>query len=72
MKFTELKDKSIAELQELLKEKKSLLFEKRLKLKTMQLPNTSELRVVRKDIARINTAIGAKQDVKQNINKDAK
>lgn len=72
MKFTELKDKSIAELQELLKEKKSLLFEKRLKLKTMQLPNTSELRVVRKDIARINTAIGAKQDVKQNINKDVK
>ncbi|MGX2985091.1 50S ribosomal protein L29 [Helicobacter sp. 23-1048] len=72
MKFTELKDKSIAELQELLKEKKSLLFEKRLKLKTMQLPNTSELRVVRKDIARINTAIGAKQDVKQNTNKDTK
>lgn len=72
MKFTELKDKNIAELQELLKEKKSLLFEKRLKLKTMQLPNTSELRAVRKDIARINTALSAKQDVKQNATKDTK
>lgn len=72
MKFTELKDKSVAELQELLKEKKLLLFDKKLKLKTMQLPNTSELRAVRKDIARINTAISAKQDVKRNANKDTK
>ncbi|WP_066389704.1 50S ribosomal protein L29 [Helicobacter himalayensis] len=64
MKFTELKDKDIAELQKLLKEKKSLLFETRLKLKTMQLTNSSELRVVRKDIARINTALNAKKDTK--------
>ncbi|RDU54377.1 50S ribosomal protein L29 [Helicobacter sp. MIT 00-7814] len=64
MKFTELKDKDIAELQKLLKEKKSLLFETKLKLKTMQLTNSSELRVVRKDIARINTALNAKKDTK--------
>lgn len=64
MKFIELKDKDIAELQKLLKEKKSLLFETKLKLKTMQLTNSSELRVVRKDIARINTALNAKKDTK--------
>lgn len=64
MKFTELKDKDIVELQKLLKEKKSLLFETRLKLKTMQSTNPSELKFVRKDIARISTAINAKKDVK--------
>ena len=64
MKFTELKDKDIVELQKLLKERKSLLFETRLKLKTMQSTNPSELKFVRKDIARINTAINAKKDTK--------
>lgn len=64
MKFTELRDKDIVELQKLLKEKKSLLFETRLKLKTMQSTNPSELKFVRKDIARINTAINAKKDAK--------
>lgn len=64
MKFTELQDKDIVELQKLLKEKKSLLFETRLKLKTMQSTNPSELKFVRKDIARINTAINAKKDAK--------
>ena len=64
MKFTELKDKDIVELQKLIKEMKSLLFETRLKLKTMQSTNPSELKFVRKDIARINTAINAKKDVK--------
>ena len=62
MKFTDLKDKDIAELQKMLKEKKSLLFEKRLQLKTMQLTNPSEIKVIRKDIARINTALSAKKD----------
>nr|WP_317404132.1 50S ribosomal protein L29 [uncultured Helicobacter sp.] len=60
MKFTELQDKDIAELQKMLKEKKSLLFEKRLQLKTMQLTNPSEIKTIRKDIARINTALSAK------------
>ncbi|AAP77983.1 MULTISPECIES: 50S ribosomal protein L29 [Helicobacter] len=62
MKFIDLKDKDIAELQKMLKEKKSLLFEKRLQLKTMQLTNPSEIKVIRKDIARINTALSAKKD----------
>jgi len=43
----------------LLKEKKVLLFTLRQKLKTMQLTNPNEIKEVRRDIARINTAISA-------------
>ncbi|AXX91837.1 50S ribosomal protein L29 [Malaciobacter molluscorum LMG 25693] len=59
MNYTDLKDKSLTELNELLKEKKVLLFELKAKLKTMQLTNTSELKAAKKDIARIQTAITA-------------
>lgn len=59
MKYTELKDKTAEELNAMLKEKKLLLFTLKQKLKTMQLTNTNELRVVKKDIARISTAISA-------------
>ncbi|KAB7885120.1 50S ribosomal protein L29 [Poseidonibacter ostreae] len=59
MNYIDLKDKSLQELTELLKEKKVLLFELKAKLKTMQLTNTSELRVAKKDIAKIQTAITA-------------
>ncbi|MCK9161158.1 MAG: 50S ribosomal protein L29 [Arcobacter butzleri] len=59
MKYIDLKDKSLEELQAVLKEKKVLLFELKAKLKTMQLTNTSELRDVKKSIARIQTAITA-------------
>jgi len=59
MTYSDISGKSLTELSELLKEKKVLLFELKLKLKTMQLTNTSELRAVKKDIARIQTAITA-------------
>jgi len=59
MKYTELQDKSVAELQELLKEKKVEVFTLKAKLKTMQLNNTSELKAARKDVARIMTALSA-------------
>ncbi len=59
MNYTDIKDKSLEELNTLLKEKKVLLFELKIKQKTMQLTNTSELKVVKKDIARIKTAITA-------------
>jgi len=59
MNYSDINDKSLQELNDLLKEKKVLLFELKLKLKTMQLTNTSELRAVKKDIARIQTAITA-------------
>ena len=59
MKYTDIKNKSVAELNALLKEKKVLLFTLRQKLKTMQLSNPNEIRAVRKEIAQINTAISA-------------
>lgn len=61
IKLNDIKDKDINELQAMLKEKKLKLFELRLQLKTMQLTNYSEISVVRKEIARINTAISAKR-----------
>lgn len=59
MTYSSINTKTKEELKTLLKEKKVLLFELKVKLKTMQLTNTSELRVVKKDIARIQTALGA-------------
>jgi len=59
MKYTNITEKNSEELTVMLKEKKVLLFELKTKLKTMQLTNTSELRVVKKDIAKIQTAITA-------------
>jgi large subunit ribosomal protein L29 len=59
MKYTDLKEKSLSDLETLLKEKKLELFSLRIKKQMSQLQNTSEIRMVRKDIARINTAISA-------------
>ncbi|ABS52247.1 MULTISPECIES: 50S ribosomal protein L29 [Campylobacter] len=59
MKYTELNGKSVEELNSLLKEKKLLLFNLKQKLKTMQLTNPKEISIVKKDIAKINTAINA-------------
>ncbi len=61
MKYTELMEKSLEELNGLLREKRLLLFQLRVKLKTMQLQDNSEIRKTRKDIARILTAISAKK-----------
>lgn len=59
MKYTDLADKSAADLQKLLKEKKTELFTLKIKQKMMQLTNTGELRDAKRDIARINTALTA-------------
>ncbi len=59
MKYTDLNDKTAAELQGMLKEKKIELFTLKIKQKMMQLTNTSEIRTAKKDIARINTAMNA-------------
>jgi large subunit ribosomal protein L29 len=59
MKFIDLKDKSLDELNKLLDEKKLELFQLKVKKQMSQLQNTAEIRLVRKDIARINTAITA-------------
>ncbi len=59
MNYTDIQEKSEAELLELLKEKKLELFTLKAKQRTMQLQNTSELKVAKKDIAKINTALTA-------------
>jgi len=59
MKYIDLKEKSLKELNEMLKEKKVLIFKLKAKLKTMQLTNPNEIKEARRDIARINTAISA-------------
>ena len=59
MNYSDINGKTLQELNDLLKEKKVLLFELKLKLKTMQLTNTSELRAAKKEIAQIQTAITA-------------
>ena len=59
MNYIDLKDKTQEELLAQLKEKKLELFTLNAKQKTMQLTNTSELRVAKKDIARIQTALTA-------------
>lgn len=57
MKYSDLADKNVTELNALLKEKKTHLFTLKIKKQMMQLQNTSELRVAKKDIARIQTAL---------------
>lgn len=59
MKYSDLEGKTSAELQAMLKEKKTELFTLKIKQKMMQLQNTSELTVAKKDIAKINTALTA-------------
>ncbi len=59
MKYSDLTDKTAAELQAMLKEKKTEHFTLKIKQKMMQLTNTSELNAAKKDIARINTALSA-------------
>ncbi len=59
MKYTDLDGKDAKALSELLKEKKLLLFKLRGKLRTMQLNNPNEIKEVKKDIARIQTAVTA-------------
>ena len=66
MKYSDLKDKSLADLEALLKEKKTELFGLRMKKQLSQLQNVSEIRMVRKDIARINTAIKAVKKASSN------
>ena len=61
LNFGDLLQKTEAELQELLKNKKMELFETRMKLKTMQLQDTSLVSKIRKDIARIKTAMRQKR-----------
>ena len=64
MKYTELEGKDAKALNELLKEKKLLLFKVKSKLRTMQLNNPNEIKEIRKDIARIKTALSSLKNSK--------
>ncbi len=59
MNYTDIQSKNEKELLEMLKSKKLEVFTLKAKQRTMQLTNTSELRVAKKDIAKINTALSA-------------
>ncbi|AEA01866.1 MULTISPECIES: 50S ribosomal protein L29 [Aerococcus] len=56
-KFSELKDLSVAELNAKEQEYKQELFNLRFQLATGQLENTARIKQVRKQIARIKTAL---------------
>lgn len=62
MKAIELREKSLSELNKELINLLRAQFSLRMQLATQQLSNTSQLRMIRKDIARIKTVI------KQKIN----
>ena len=61
----ELNNKNVAELEEALVAAKKELFNLRFQNATNQLDNTSRIKDVRKNIARIQTVITAKANVKK-------
>lgn len=60
MKASELKTKSAAELQQELMSLTKAQFGLRMQVATQQMTNTSELRKVRRDIARVKTVLNEK------------
>jgi len=60
MKASELKAKSVANLHEELLSLTKAQFGMRMQLATQQMTNTSELRKVRRDVARIKTVLTEK------------
>ena len=60
MKASELRSKSEADLGKELNELLKAQFSMRMQLATQQLTNTSEIKKVRRDIARVRTLIGEK------------
>ena len=60
MKASELRDMTIAELNDKLADLKKELFNLRFQLAVNQLENPMRIKAVKKDIARINTVITAK------------
>ncbi|MFN8790286.1 MAG: 50S ribosomal protein L29 [Bdellovibrionales bacterium] len=61
MKFTEIKDMSLPELKKKRATLSEQLFEARMKNSIGQLSNPVQIRQLRRDIARINTAIVGKR-----------
>ena len=61
MKINEIREKTSAELETLLKEKKAELFNLRFQHAVNQLDNPMRIKAVKKDIARIKTFIRAQE-----------
>ncbi|MDR1015390.1 MAG: 50S ribosomal protein L29 [Coriobacteriales bacterium] len=62
MKAKEIRELSNDDLTQKLKEGRTELFNLRFQMATSQLDNTSRIRVVKKDIARVLTEIRARKD----------
>jgi len=65
MKPQEIRDMTADEITPKLKELNDNLFQLKIKLQTKQIENTSQIRVIRKDIARLNTIFKHKQGEKK-------
>ncbi len=61
MKAAELRDLSESELQKRLNDSRQELFNLRFQLATRKLENTSRIRIVRKDVARILQILNARR-----------
>ena len=61
MKAAEIRELSADELQEKLKEARAELFNLRFQMATSQLDNTARVKQVKKDIARIQTEMRARE-----------
>ena len=74
MKASELREMTVAELNEKLADLKKELFNLRFQLAVNQLENPMRIKAVKKDIARVNTVITAKsleeEDFQQNPEND--
>ena len=66
MKFTEIKDMSVSELMKKRSVLSEQLFEARMKHSIGQMANPLQIRQLRRDIARINTAIVGKATSKKS------
>ncbi|MGI9549257.1 MAG: 50S ribosomal protein L29 [Bdellovibrionales bacterium] len=66
MKFSEIKNLKYQELIKKLQELRKNLFDSRMKLKMQRLPNPLTIRLLRKDIARVQTALSFQKGVKND------
>lgn len=61
MKPREIRDLTVEEIERKIKENKEMLFKLNLKLSTKQIENTSQIRQIKRDIARLITVLKEKK-----------
>ena len=69
MKYSEIRELSDAELNKKLEEGRAELFNLRFQMATSQLDNTARVTTVKRDIARVQTEMRARQIAAQNAAK---